>query len=141
MTVKENSISAYVSSCFFGTMHQRTDFSKSSQESHRCISDQQYLLFLMAGKCQYKNQIFPEHTYVNIFHSGSLLNVQKNVIATSSIQKPFSTTTSQWSNIDIKPIVSALLKDSNGWCIFQKYEMIDMIVLKEKFHLTYWKTY
>ena len=125
MTVKENSVSAYVSSCFFGTMHQRTHFAKSSQENHRCISDQQYLLFLMAGKCQDKNQIFPEHTYVNIFDSGSLLNVKR-----TSLQHlvcgnlSFSTTTSQWSNIDIKPIVSALLKDSNGWCIFQKYRWL-----------------
>ena len=43
----------------------------------------------MAGKCQDKNQIFPEHTYVNIFDSGNLLNVKKNVIATSSMRKPF----------------------------------------------------
>lgn len=91
-------------------MYRRIRFSISSQENSRSIW--QCLSFLKAGKFQDENQIFTEYAH-DIFNHGSLCKENKDLVAIFSVAEAFflSSATNQSSNIDIKPIASALLKN------------------------------
>ena len=83
-------------------MYWRIRFSILSQENSRSIW--QCLSFVKAGKFQDENLIF---------NHGSLCKENKDLVAIYSVAEAFflSSATNQSSNIDIKPIASALLKN------------------------------
>lgn len=81
-TEKEKSIITYIIGYVFGTMFRRMRFSKLHNTT---LYHQQYLSFVMAGKCKDEKLVIPEHKHVELLDRGGLWKVNTDVVAIFSV--------------------------------------------------------
>ena len=110
-TEKDISIIVYLCGYVFGTFYRRLRSTKSNISSYY---QQQWLSFLMAGKCSGENLPLPEHKHIEVLDRGGLWKVYNNMTLIFKVAEcHFKTITSvPTTKIDCKSILSTLMKNS-----------------------------